>query len=548
METVEQPNAPTVPRDVGGPGLYTRKSSGLVREIGLRDALAINLSGVSLGSIVIGFSAALATFQNANLTLPIIIGALILVPMILVYGQLTAAMPRTGGDYVFQGRILHPALGAAAGFAMLVAIGYSVGFTATWIGSTYGPPSILALGSAFGANWSSAATWLTTHGGMFWTGLPVILLAVVVGLRGGGRALARGQLICIALGMLSIIVMIATFFLNSTPDFRSAFNAAALKPGAYGGIIAAAHAGGWSTGTTTSGIIAVLPFAVLLYLGFTYAVYPAGEVRSPGRTVRRSLLGAVGISLLVFLLAWLGLVHMVGLPFAQASSWVGTNDPAAAAKLTSLPLTPNGYAFLMLGGGNAVPKILLALLPLWVVAVEFVGVLVCSRLMFALSFDRLLPSAVSSVSDRTRSPVVAVCATGVILFASMVAGIYTGIGQAFTNVVLIFVGVMFVSSIAGTLFPWIKKDLYAASPKPYGASWFGIPPVTVIGAVSTVLLGYVFYLTLTKPQLSGPYKPLSVAVLLCAAFGGIVAYGVSKLYLRRKGTDLGLALRELPPE
>ena len=346
--------------------------------------------------------------------------------------------------------------------------------------------------------------------------------------------------------MLSLAALIVTFWAHDNSSFQSAFNAAANKPNAYSAVIQQAHAGGWSTGATLSGVIGVLPFAFLLYLGFTYTVYPAGEVKSPAKTVQKAILAALAGSTIFYLLVWLGFVHLVGLQFAQAASYLGVADPTAAGKLTSTSLTPSGFALLMMG--NPVSEILLALIVVWGVSVELLGILVCSRILFALSNDRLLPGFITYVSPRRHSPVVAVAVAVIIFLASLAAGIYTGTGTALRNSTLMLIGIMLLSSVSATLMPWLQPDLYDAAPKPYGTSWFGLPPVAVAGAVSTVVLAVVLYLAATKPQLSGGYDRVSVTTLLVASLGGFVAYGISKLWLQRKGTDLGLALRQLPPD
>lgn len=91
------------------------------------------------------------------------------------------------------------------------------------------------------------------------------------------------------------------------------------------------------------------------------------------------------------MLSWLGSLHLVGLHLAQASSWLAVNKSDTAGAITGQPLTPNGYAFLMMSDPMSI--ILLALLGIWAVSVELEGLLVVSRILFALSFDRLLPSA-----------------------------------------------------------------------------------------------------------------------------------------------------------
>ncbi len=542
METLERSRS--VQQSAAASGLFTRKASGLVRDIGLGSALGINASAISFGGVIVVFVSALSSFQNADLTWPIIVGFFLLLPMTLVYGQLAAAMPRSGGDYVFVGRILHPALGAAVGFGLLILLAYGAGFSATFLGSVLLPAGLQALGSAFGSSAiTNASSAVSTNAGLFWTGLPVILFAGLVGLR-GVRALALGNLIFVLIGTVAALSWIVTLFVHDQTSFVSAFNAAAKQPDAYNAVIKAAHAGGWSTGVTLAGTIAVLPWAMSLYFGYTYIVYPAGEVKSAGRTVLQSTVIALAVSGVVFLASWLGLIHLVGLDFAQSSGWLGQNSASAASKITDIPLTPTGFAFLVMS--DPISKILLALLGVWTIALELMGVLIVSRMLFALAFDRLLPSVITRVSAGSNSPVVAVVVAMVLMVLALLAGIYTGFSTAFRNGFLIFFVVEILSCIAAIVMPWTKKEMYAAAPKPFGTSWFGLPPVSVAGAVALVVWVVLFYLSATSPGQA--YDWVSVTTLAIAALGGLILFAISSLLLRRRGTDLSLALRELPPE
>ena len=49
----------------------------------------------------LSFTIALFLFPGINLTLALIIGFLASIPFALVYIQMTAAMPRSGGDYAW---------------------------------------------------------------------------------------------------------------------------------------------------------------------------------------------------------------------------------------------------------------------------------------------------------------------------------------------------------------------------------------------------------------------------------------------------------------
>ena len=101
-----------VPSTVGS-GVFLRRATGLVREVGLSDALIMNTIGmnVALGAVFL-FLQAPANFPSGNMLLAIVIGTLVMAFTLLwVYSEFAAAMPRSGGDYVFVSRALHPFVG-----------------------------------------------------------------------------------------------------------------------------------------------------------------------------------------------------------------------------------------------------------------------------------------------------------------------------------------------------------------------------------------------------------------------------------------------------
>src|SRR5688572_1990564 len=86
-------------------GLYARKSSGLVRELGIRDAFSINIGSINVVGMAVFLIVFLSIFPNTDFTVPLLAGAAAAGLLALVYAQLLAAMPRSGGDYVFASRI-----------------------------------------------------------------------------------------------------------------------------------------------------------------------------------------------------------------------------------------------------------------------------------------------------------------------------------------------------------------------------------------------------------------------------------------------------------
>ena len=101
--------------------VFARKSSGLVRAASAFDASLVNLY-VATFPIMVSFILAIVLpfYAGANVYLTLLIGALVAMPILITYAVASAALKRSGGDYVFISRMLHPALGFAANFVFVL--------------------------------------------------------------------------------------------------------------------------------------------------------------------------------------------------------------------------------------------------------------------------------------------------------------------------------------------------------------------------------------------------------------------------------------------
>ena len=130
----------------GGTGVFLRKATGLVREVSLIDALIMNTLGmnVAVGAVFL-FLQAPANFPDGNMLVAVIIGTLLMAFTLLwVYSEFAAAMPRSGGDYVFVSRALHPFLGWLLSWSQgLWLIFFWIGFNA-WFALIFAVPVALS--------------------------------------------------------------------------------------------------------------------------------------------------------------------------------------------------------------------------------------------------------------------------------------------------------------------------------------------------------------------------------------------------------------------
>ena len=95
--------------------MFVRKATGLVKGWSVFDAFIY--ATLSINLITLGFGYAftgIAVLPESALIAAVVLSALFIVFEVMVYASLVAVMPRAGGDYVWQTRIL----GGGIGFVM----------------------------------------------------------------------------------------------------------------------------------------------------------------------------------------------------------------------------------------------------------------------------------------------------------------------------------------------------------------------------------------------------------------------------------------------
>jgi len=206
----------------------------------------------------------------------------------LSYSELAAALPRSGGEYHFLSRIFHPALGLMAGI-----ISVFVGFAA--------PISLGAM--AFGKYLAAALP-----------GVPPLASSVSVVLV---LAAVHGMTLAVS-GKFQIV---ATVFKAGLILFFIGAGALLAKGAEFG------PADG-DLGLVMSPSFAVsLMFVMYAFSGWNSAVYIAGEVRDPGRTIPRALLVAT-VAVTVLYVA-LNAVFLASAPGAEYAGKVEVGEIAA---------------------------------------------------------------------------------------------------------------------------------------------------------------------------------------------------------------------------
>ncbi len=106
------------------PQVFVREATGLVRELGSYDAFLINMAIINIAGGLTYDILQLFFFPGASMPLVFLLGGIPAIGVFIVYTIFSSAFPRSGGDYLYVSRILHPAIGFAQG--MLTVLGFFV--------------------------------------------------------------------------------------------------------------------------------------------------------------------------------------------------------------------------------------------------------------------------------------------------------------------------------------------------------------------------------------------------------------------------------------
>ena len=406
-------------------------------------------------------------------------------------------------------------------------------------------PLAALLGSTDGVTFFSAAN------GNFLTSLIVIVLTT--GLVSLGMAgYARIQKWSLYIGLIGLAVMFLLMLVSSQTDFQTAFDKASSSlfgvSGAYNAVVTAGA--GANTDLTPFGIGAgtfvLIPFMMfwILYPNWGATLY--GEVRgsSDFKRVLRGMLGGLWVTVA------LAVVFLV--LAAKTFGWAFFSSTGAQVYSTTPVIPIWGYPPLLVSFliDNRIFQIgMVIVFGAWFLGWSGTLFLSSTRMIFAAAFDRVLPEAAARVSDQRHVPWVALL---LIMIPSVVVSAVYAYWTPFATYTLdasLVIAVMFFgTAIAATILPWWKPNMYQNSPIAR-YSVLGIPLISIGGAVTVVVLGWVIYEWLAVSTYGiGVETPGSIIYLGILYGIAIVMYVVAYLYRRSQGVNLDAIHSEIPAE
>jgi amino acid transporter len=532
-------------------GAFTRKASGLVRAFSPLDALLYNTIAINpFVTAALTFTLMVAAFPGASPWLAVLIVGVFCCAEAVVYALLIATMPRSGGDYVFQTRILNGGTGAFVVFAGIVLTQLvSVMILATIGGGLIMAPFLTVLGAQLHAHGLvSAGTWFGGKWGTLTVAIVITLFAVGLNVY-GLKVYARVQRFIFWPAMILLLTVLVIMLASGTSTFRSNFDAFMASKfhvqHAYATVLARSSA---PTAFSLKATILALPLAAYAMIFPAWSAFQAGEVRE-ARSVRKNLFTVAGAEIICTLLSAAAaalLVSLVGTHFFTAAADLNFNNPAKYP----LPVPPYFSFFATFAAGSVFMSILLFLtgfLWFWMITPNVpLGV---SRVLMAMSLDRVLPERFGRVSSRYHTPIFSllVC-LAVILLACIAYLITPNVLQFTSSFILMSIVTFTVTMIAGILLPLRRKDLAEGAPPEVRRRWLGIPIIAFPAVIFIVFSVFVIIESLTR----GAYGVNTTKGLAAIGtyFGiSLIVYLAAKYYRRNVDHfDLSLSHRQLPVE
>lgn len=364
-----------------------------------------------------------------------LMGGLIALAGALSYSELGTALPVAGGEYVYLRRTYGPFIGFLSGWTS-----FAVGFSAA-----------IAAGAMSFAAYVNQLFQFNGDRGPLPTVIALVLLWAITAFhvagRGAGGWLQRAITI---LNMGAILALIAVGLMGGKGDWTNlSFSDAQAAP---------------SIGLSIVSLI----FALYAYSGWNAAVYLAGEVTDPARTIPRALIG--GTLFVMCLYLTLNTFYFYALPVTD---------------LARPPLLPvaSKVAVVLLGADAArfVTMLLCLLLTGAVSAMVWAG----PRVYYAMATDGVIPAYFGKTSGPARTPVNAV------LLQSLWASVLI-LSGSFERLVIYSGTVLMIFSALAVGAVLVLRRREPNLPRPYRTPLYPIVPVFFILMSMVIIWNAVF--------------------------------------------------------
>jgi APA family basic amino acid/polyamine antiporter len=522
---------------------FVRQSSGLVKTGTPFRTAAMVIFNNGLGVFMAFFYLTNpGVFPKTNLVLAFVIAGVFATAFNTAFGMLAGAYARSGGEYLYCSRTLNPVLGFLAGTASFWLGIFFTCFVPYLAFEQAIAPALKAYAAQTGAHWAlSTGNWIAAPWHAFWV-TTAFMVAFTVLMSFGLNAYWKLQRVVIVLGTIAMLLIIGILLFSSHGAFVHGVNhygdVTGYKNG-YAATIAAAAKAGLPHGHSLNDTLGMLPICLTT---FVLAGYMGGELRTPRKTQLVTTLGGSVFFYVILIIIALLIGKTVGFGFNTSAAFLATQH-ATAYGFNQSPIYM-WYAFVLTSS-----PVLLLLMGIGLATMALSNgpqqIIWGSRILFAWSLDRIVPSQIAWVWEKKASPVVAIVLT--VICGEIVLFLYVKGTLTYFAPIIIFAVDYSLVSITAIVIPFVKKTktFWERSGNNYK-----LGPVPVISILGVASLAYWIYVLVRgmSDTLLGANKTSNIELSCGVLLAGLIYFGIVWVVRKREGMDLSRTYAQLPPD
>jgi basic amino acid/polyamine antiporter, APA family len=412
--------------------LETAEATSLRRGIGALDLTALGI-GAIIGTGIFVIVGEAISLSGPALVLSFVLAGVTCIFSALSYAELASTIPVSGSAYTYAYATMGEVLAWIIGWDLILEYGVSVAAVAVGWGAYFTE----LMDSLFGITLSDSISLPPGEGGDVNVPAFVLVLAVAALLISGIRQSARSNTVMVIIKLLVLAFFIVVAITAFDGDHFSDF-----APNGWSGIEDAA---------------ALIFFA---YIGFDAVSTGSEESRNPSRDLPIAIIGSLVIATILYIL-----VSVAAVGALPADQLAGQDAPLAVALDEGAGISW-GADIVTFGALVAITSVVLTIL---------YGQ---TRVAFSMCRDGLMPTRLSTVWEKTRTPVILT-----LLFAIPIA-ILAAFVPLKEIAELVNIGTLFAFLIVNVAVIWLRRS------KPEMERGFRVPLVPVVPIIGALLCAY----------------------------------------------------------
>jgi basic amino acid/polyamine antiporter, APA family len=421
---------------------------GMPAEFGMATATFIVIASmVGVGVLTTsGYTVALVK-SNQWMLLLWVVGGVSALCGALTLAELSAALPKTGGDYIYLYEAYGPLLAFLSGW-----VSFLIGFSAPSASAAFAAAKYAL--APFAPPGPTTVLWERT------LATAAILAFALIHISGRKQtAGVQGWITALKLAILGIVVLAGLSI-----GWRNSANLADRTP---------------LTGELAVTMLASLVYVSYAYIGWNGASYLAGEIREPQRLLPRAILLGTGGVLVLYLL--LNVVYALALTPADALAII--NDPNNHEGRSAVAPIAQIAAKRLFGPAWSAP--LSVAIGAMLLSTLSAYVLIGPRVIFAMAEAGQFPGVAARLTPRAQTPAVATAFQTAIALVMLWTATFEGIVW-YASVGLSIFSMLAISSIY--VLRWRRPDLE----RPFRTPGYPVTPAVYL-IVTGLLASAAFY-------------------------------------------------------